>query len=285
MKFGWDLRTGLNRRITAWKSPNDPSPGDLSWGMVLNAYPDAYMMKGGHKFYRGGPWNGVRPSGSPQLRDNPLFEFEFVDNKDEVYFVYHLKNKSVISRQVLNQTIGARQRFVWLETEKIWRVYASVPLDYCDNYGLCGVYGSCIISGSPVCQCLDGFKPKSPEAWNSMDWSQGCVRKKPLKCEEKLKDGFVRFSSLKVPDTEHTWLDVTMDLKQCREKCLNNCSCMAYTNSDIRGKGSGCALWFGDLIDIRLFAAGGQDLYVRMPASELGMITNFISKNLSFVSE
>ncbi|MCI23710.1 G-type lectin S-receptor-like serine/threonine-protein kinase, partial [Trifolium medium] len=38
----------------------------------------------------------------------------------------------------------------------------------------------------------------------------------------------------------------------------------------VRGEGSGCALWFGDLIDIRQFAAGGQDLYVRMDSSELG---------------
>ena len=27
MKLGWDLRTGLERRLTAWKSPDDPSPG------------------------------------------------------------------------------------------------------------------------------------------------------------------------------------------------------------------------------------------------------------------
>lgn len=59
-----------------------------------------------------------------------------------------------------------------------------------------------------------------------------------------------------------------MSLKDCRAKCLKNCSCTAYTFSDIRGKGSGCAIWFGDLIDIKLFHAGGQDLYIRMSASE-----------------
>ncbi|KAH9728997.1 hypothetical protein KPL70_009227 [Citrus sinensis] len=29
MKVGWDLKTGLERRLTSWKSSNDPSPGDL----------------------------------------------------------------------------------------------------------------------------------------------------------------------------------------------------------------------------------------------------------------
>ncbi|RVW12953.1 G-type lectin S-receptor-like serine/threonine-protein kinase RKS1 [Vitis vinifera] len=50
---------------------------------------------------------------------------------------------------------------------------------------------------------------------------------------------------------------------------LKNCSCTAYANSDIRNGGSGCLLWFGDLIDIREFAENGQELYVRMAASEL----------------
>ncbi|KAF9605151.1 hypothetical protein IFM89_014142 [Coptis chinensis] len=55
-----------------------------------------------------------------------------------------------------------------------------------------------------------------------------------------------------------------------RVKCLNNCSCMAYTNSNIRGDGSGCVMWFKDLIDMRQLTGVGQDLYIRMAASELG---------------
>jgi len=121
-----------------------------------------------------------------------------------------------------------------------------------------------------VCQCLKGFSPKSPEAWVSSGWSQGCVRNKPLSCKDKLTDGFVKYEGLKVPDTRHTWLDESIGLEECKVKCLNNCSCMAYTNSDIRGAGSGCVMWFGDLIDIKQLQTAGQDLYIRMPASELG---------------
>ncbi|KAF3956695.1 hypothetical protein CMV_018206 [Castanea mollissima] len=48
---------------------------------------------------------------------------------------------------------------------------------------------------------------------------------------------------------------------------------VAYANSNIENGGSGCAMWFGDLIDIRRVAANGrdaymQDVYIRMPASE-----------------
>ena len=33
MKLRWDLRIGLNRHLSSWKSLDDPSPGELSWGI------------------------------------------------------------------------------------------------------------------------------------------------------------------------------------------------------------------------------------------------------------
>ncbi|XP_061368994.1 G-type lectin S-receptor-like serine/threonine-protein kinase At4g27290 [Gastrolobium bilobum] len=270
MKFGWDLRTGFNWTLTAWKSPDDPAPGDFSCAVHNNSYPDSYLMKGTKKYGRFGPWNGLHLSGTPLLKSNPIYNFKFVYNKDEIYYTYYLGNKSRYSRVVINQTDYTRSRYVWVESDQNWIVYRAMPVDYCDHYGLCGANGNCVINESPICQCLKGFKPKSLQAWNTMDWSQGCVRNKPLRCNDKHKDGFVKLKGLKVPDTTHSWLDEAMDLEECRAKCLDNCSCMAYTNSDIRGQGSGCAMWFGNLIDIRQFADGDQDLYVRMDASELG---------------
>ncbi|XP_028800711.1 G-type lectin S-receptor-like serine/threonine-protein kinase At4g27290 [Neltuma alba] len=269
MKIGWDLKNGLNRRLTAWKSPEDPASGDFSWGIEIYNYPESVMNKGQKKYYRPGPWNGLYQSGTPELKPNSLFDYNFVFDQNEAYYTYTLRTNSLVSILVMNQTSYVRYRYVWVETDQKWRIYASRPGDYCDTYGLCGANGHCIITDSPVCQCLKGFRPKSPEMWNSMDWSQGCVHKKPLSCKFKQKDGFLKVSGLKLPDTTHTWLNQTIGLEECRTKCLNNCSCMAFANSDIRGKGRGCALWFGDLIDIRHMADGGQDLYIRMNSSEL----------------
>ncbi|XP_061337975.1 G-type lectin S-receptor-like serine/threonine-protein kinase At4g27290 isoform X2 [Gastrolobium bilobum] len=270
MKLGWNLRIGLNWRMTSWKSPYDPSPGDFYWGSFLYNYPEVYLMKGTEKYVRIGPWNGLYFSGIPDQKPNPIYDFIFISNKDEMYYMYSLKNVSVISRLVVNQTTSMCYRYVWMEDEQIWKVYKSLPKDNCDYYRLCGAYGTCIITGSQICQCLRGFSPKSPEAWNSSDWTQGCVRNKPLNCTEKLKDGFVKVEGVKVPDTTQTLVDETIGLDECRFKCLNNCSCMAYTNSDVAGAGSGCVMWFGDLIDIRQFQDAGQELYIRMDASELG---------------
>ncbi|RDY05071.1 G-type lectin S-receptor-like serine/threonine-protein kinase, partial [Mucuna pruriens] len=270
MKLGWNLKTGLEWRMTSWKSPSDPSPGNFYWGLLLHNYPEFYLMKGTTKFVRIGPWSGLYFSGIPDQKPNPIYAFNYTSNKDEIYYTYSLENDAVISRLVMNQTTSTCIRYVWMEDAKFWKVYKTLPKDNCDFYGTCGAYGTCTITGSQICQCFAGFSPKSPEAWNSSDWTQGCIRNKPLNCTEKLKDGFMKVQGVKVPDTTHTLVDETIGLEECRVKCLNNCTCMAYTNTDIRGAGSGCVMWFGDLIDIRQFDDDGQDLYIRMDASALG---------------
>ena len=268
MKLGWDLRKGINWNLTEWTSPDDPSPGDLTYWIERHSYPDPVIQKGTNKFYRTGPWNGLWFSGSPGL--NPVYDDYFVSNEYEAYYTYTLKNKSEISRIVLNQLTTFLERHVWNEANQIWLRYPLLPRDHCDNYGFCGPNANCIISysGFAICQCLLGFKPKSPERWSLMERSQGCVLIKPLSCQ---KDWFNTYFNLKLPDTTYSWVNKSMSLNECWAKCLNNCSCMAYSNSDIRESGSGCVMWFGDLMDIRQFPVGGQNLYVRISASEIGM--------------
>ncbi|XP_057451253.1 receptor-like serine/threonine-protein kinase SD1-8 isoform X2 [Lotus japonicus] len=278
MKLGRSLKLGHDWKITSWKSPQDPSPSEFSWGLLHHDnYPEYYIMKGTNiKLSRFGPFNGQNPSGVPEIRylttsTDPLQNrYEFVTNKDESFYRYSYNTTNpVISIIVLNQATVIR--YVWVEQDQIWRTYRSFPKDKCDTYGLCGAYGKCIIKRGQMCQCIKGFTPKSPQAWTLTDWSGGCVRDKPLSCNNGTqKDGFIKFGGLKVPDTSHASLNETMGLEECRDKCLNNCSCMAYTNSNINGGGRGCVMWFGDLIDIRQFDDGGQDLYIRMPTSMLG---------------
>ncbi|GMN61957.1 hypothetical protein TIFTF001_031044 [Ficus carica] len=274
MKSGWDFRKGLNRQLSAWRNWDDPCPADFTLAIEFDAErqasPESYIWKGGKKIHRSAPWNGPGTSGVPELRPNQLFNYYLVYNEYEAYYMFDTRNNSVITIIVMNQTTSTGQRLTWIEAEKRWQLYTSKPRDLCDYYGLCGGNGNCIIGENPVCQCLKGFKPKSEEKWNLMDWSDGCKRNTPLDCKDKNKDGFVKFLDFKMPDAAYSIGNRSMNLKECREKCLSNCSCMAYANSDIEGKGSGCIMWFGDLIDIRKVSSGGQVLYVRMPASELG---------------
>ncbi|XP_054812750.1 G-type lectin S-receptor-like serine/threonine-protein kinase At4g27290 isoform X2 [Prosopis cineraria] len=264
MKIGWDLRRGINRELRAWKSWDDPSVGDLRWGMVLGVTPELVMWKGEEEYYRSGPWNGAIFSG----KTTPIFELQFVSNQDEVVYTSKLQNKSVITRVVLNGTTSYRQRYNWVEQTKSWRLYSSVPRDNCDNYNLCGPYGNCIVNDSPPCQCLSGFQAKSPQNYNALDWTQGCVRSELWSCGVKNRDGFRRFSGLKMPDTRKAWVNASMTLGDCRMKCLATCSCTAYANLYATGGGSGCLIWFGDLVDLRVASTPGQDLYIRMAAAE-----------------
>ena len=274
MKIGWDLRIHLERRLTEWKSLDDPSPGETSWGVELHDYPELIMMKGYQRYFRSGPWNGFFFSGMPELQPNPILNFSFVSNKDEVHFMFDMTKNSVITRAVLSQS--QYSIYLWMKDENKWVLYSILPKDKCDTYNLCGAYGNCILSESPICQCVEGFKPVSRETGAPEEWSRGCVRSTQLSCQDKDKIGFVRIAGLKKPATTDSWLNESMNLDECRVKCLNDCSCTAYANTDVRNGGSGCAIWFGDLIDIRQMAAKMpdayvRDVYIRMPASEQGM--------------
>ncbi|XP_027186121.1 G-type lectin S-receptor-like serine/threonine-protein kinase At4g27290 isoform X3 [Cicer arietinum] len=270
MKVGWNKKKGLDRSLlNSWKNWDDPSSSDFTSDMVLTPNPESRIQRGSTILYRTGPWSGPQSGGILGTKENPLYNYEFVNNDDEVYYIFNLKNSSVVSIIVFNQTISLRVRLVWISESKIWSVYQKLPQDSCDTYNVCGANARCAIDASPMCECLDGFKPKSARKWNAMDWSDGCVRSGNWSCGVKDRDGFGRIVGMKLPDTTHSWIDYKMTLKECKEKCLKNCSCSAYSNLDSTGEGSGCSIWFGNLIDLRVLPSG-QDLYVRTDAAIIG---------------
>ena len=268
MKLGRNLSSGLNRYLTSWSWHGDPSKGNYTFQVDIVGYPQLCLRNGKAKKFCTGSWNGLRFSGTPRLKPNAIHTFYFVSNKEEIYYVFELVNSSVLSRFVLTSN-GVLNRYVWRDKNQGWTIYASVPMDDCDDYAKCGVYGSCNIDNIPPCGCLKGFEPKFHEEWNQADWSNGCVRSTPLSCHG---DGFAKFSGLKLPDTQRSsWFNISMSLKDCAKLCMNNCSCTAYAALDVREEKSGCLLWHGDLIDIRQLSEPQQDIYVRMSKKELGI--------------
>ncbi|KAK6785519.1 hypothetical protein RDI58_018974 [Solanum bulbocastanum] len=264
MKLGWNFVTGREVYLSSWKNEEDPAPGDYTYHCDPSGYPQNILKKGSDVVYRSGPWNGLHFSGAISSRDSPLYTFGIFSSKTEVYFGFNLTS-SVITRLTLSQN-GALQRWTWGDRVQNWIPYLSIPTDNCDVYKLCGTYGSCNSQNSPVCGCLDKFVPKHNEDWQKADWSSGCVRKIELNCLQG--DIFLKYSHMKLPDTRNSWSNVTMTLEECKTICSRNCSCMAYSNIDIRNGGSGCLLWFKDLLDIRQLSKEGQDIYIRIAASE-----------------
>ncbi|KAK8648510.1 hypothetical protein V6N13_129260 [Hibiscus sabdariffa] len=278
MKLGKNFITGMNWSLSSWKSPDDPAPGRFTALIDPQGFPQLVVRNGSETFYRGGSWNGERFTGTPdlkQIESANLFKFEFVLNRNEVYYKGE-PYPALISRLAVNQS-GFLERFVRTKQSQSWLEIYFAPRDECDYYAVCGAYASCNTYNSPLlCTCLDGFEPKYPKEWDHLKWSGGCTRMTTLACRDSV---FTKYNGLKLPDTSNSSFDTNMSLKECQAECSKNCSCTAYANSDIRNGGSGCLLWFGGLIDMRIYIDGGQDLYVRMANSTLGNLV--VRKNSS----
>ncbi|KAF3634407.1 G-type lectin S-receptor-like serine/threonine-protein kinase [Capsicum annuum] len=265
VKLGWNFVTGREVYLSSWKNEEDPAPGDYTYHCDPSGYPQNFLKKGSTVIYRSGPWNGLRFGGATNSRYGNFYNYKIVSTNTEVYFQTY-RTPTVIASFMLNPN-GVIQLLTWVDGEQAWVPFFIIPGDNCDTYKLCGSYGSCNSNDFPVlCGCLDKFVPKNSEAWNKADWSGGCVRRTQLNCSQG--DVFLKYSQLKLPDTRNSWSNVTMTLEECKNMCSKNCSCMAYSNADIRDGGSECLLWFNDLLDIRQVPKGGLDIYIRVAASE-----------------
>ncbi|KAL4554958.1 hypothetical protein LXL04_037568 [Taraxacum kok-saghyz] len=260
----WDLVTGIQRNFTSWKSADDPAVGDFTAFVDTRGYPQTLIMKGSELVFRSSPWNGLRYNRGPHTGYN----FGFVLKQTEFYYQYNDTN-SVVSR-VLLQPNGNMDMLVWVDSKKEWNIYLSVRSDNCDRFGICGPFAICNINESPVCECLKGFEPTSPDQWTVGNWDQGCQQRTPLDCGSG--GGFNRFSNLKIPYTQKLRFNQTWTLEECERVCKNDCSCTAYTHSDITESENGCLLCFDDLVDIRTFSETGKDIFIRVPPSELGTL-------------
>ena len=158
-----------------------------------------------------------------------------------------------------------------------------IPWSDCDIYDFYGTFGSCNSHDSPICSCLRGFQPRNIEEWNRENWASGCVRNTALQCEgvknasETGKgDRFLKLQNIKVLDFVE---QSSVSEDNCKDQCLENCSCMAYAYD----AGIGCMSWGGNLLDIQRFSTGGADLYIRLVHSELGRLFFLVINDLLFI--
>ncbi|KAI3466173.1 hypothetical protein Pfo_022836 [Paulownia fortunei] len=234
--------TGQEKYLTSWRNSDDPSPGDFTYKIENQGLPELVIFMGTVKRYRTGPWNGLYLSGvSPS--PNPIFKSEVVFNNNVMTSISEAYNNSIVARVTIEQS-GLLQRYSMNERRDKWNLVYTIPRDPCDNYAQCGPYGICSIDRIPICECLKGFAPR----------------------HNKIGIGLVDA--------------LDMSLGECQAECLKNCNCTAYANPYVTGGGSGCLMWFGDLIDIREIhgADSKQIIYIRLPVSELESDNNLEKK-------
>ncbi|KAK7328005.1 hypothetical protein VNO77_22099 [Canavalia gladiata] len=267
MKLGWNFETDTEKHLTSWKNTGkDPSSGDYSFKMDYDGVAEMYLRNNQKKIYRSGPWNGKRFSGVPEMQpDTYSIKFNFTSDEHGIYYFFVISNPLIFSRLVVTWD-GELERLTWVATSKTWTKFWYAPKDQCDYYAECGPYGVCDPNSSPVCTCMKGFSPNNPQAWNLRDGSDGCSRNTNLDCES---DGFLKLKNVKLPEMNNVFVNSSMSLMECEDLCHRNCSCTAYANIDITHGGIGCVMWTSQLIDVRRFPEDGQQLYVRVPASDI----------------
>ncbi|KAL8510410.1 hypothetical protein ACS0TY_017286 [Phlomoides rotata] len=273
MKFVDDIEAGVVKYLTSWRNWDDPSPGDFVAGIENQGLPDLVIHRGKAKTFRNGKWNGLYFSGYPRL-PSELFKPELVFVGERlISFTLDHPDRLILRRTTLD-TSGKVHFYTMNARKDKWNIAYTIPGDQCDEYGLCGPNGICNFDKPIRCQCLKGFAPKFQKEWDLQDWSGGCTRITPLNCDSG--DGFQEVRGVKHPDMLEFWLNTSMSLEECKAECIKNCNCTAYANPYITNGGSGCVMWFGDLIDARHRpeADSKQNTYFRLPVSELVHYSN-----------
>ncbi|WVZ00612.1 hypothetical protein V8G54_026681 [Vigna mungo] len=267
MKLKSDFVTGPYQYLTSWRNNDDPAEGEFSFMIDTKGYPQQVTTNGTTILYSTGPWNGYLFSGVSWDRTFSLLNFSMEFTNKGISYGYETLNSSEFSmtRLKLNPK-GATERFLWSNKRQSWDVVSSYPIDNCEYFATCGVNSICNINNLLKCECLQGFTPKFQAKRDSHDSSGGCVRRTKLSCDSG--DWFKEYTGIKLPETSSSWFNRSLSLKECKTLCLRNCSCTAYANSDIRDGGSGCLLWFHDIVDMRTHTNQGQEIHIRLSFSE-----------------
>ncbi|XP_074307618.1 G-type lectin S-receptor-like serine/threonine-protein kinase At1g11300 [Silene latifolia] len=266
MRFTLTKKSDLRNVLQSWTSPTDPSNGRFALGTNSFSLFQIIIWDGDSIYWRSGPWNGnifigtrYHNTGYGNIFIN-TGTFTQDDTGGVLSLVFTGANESFLSHYALSYQGIIAQRW-WDGTKKSWSVSWNAPDNECDIYAKCGVFGSCNPKTSPICSCLKGFEPKDKEEWKRGNWTSGCVRRKPRDCTS---EGFLRLGTMKVPDNAEWTVGLNKD--QCRDKCVTNCTCLAYAYDTAIA----CMTWSVNLVDIAVLAPGGTDLFVRLAYSELG---------------
>ncbi|KAF5726420.1 S-locus lectin protein kinase family protein putative isoform 2 [Tripterygium wilfordii] len=273
-RLGLNKRTGETQLLLSWKNEQDPAPGLFNLELDPNGTSQYYILwNRSQTYWTSGTWNGKIFSDVPEMTANYIYDFSYVTNDNENYFTYSLKDKTIISRFVMDVS-GRIQQLSWLENSKQWNLFWSQPRTQCEVYSFCGAFGSCNDNSQVPCTCLTGFEPKSQADWDLLDYSGGCKRKTSLQCgNTSLPNG----QSDKFAVTPNVNLNQDSQKKdvgsseECKSTCLSDCSCTAYAYDS-----NGCSIWIGDLSVTQLAgtSSNGMTVNIRLAASEFNSSSN-----------
>lgn len=278
------MKIHYQQGLTSWKTATDPAPGDFSLQLRQTSGAGKFseillVWRNSLQYWTSGKWDGDSFLYIPEMTVKYIYNFTFVNpNSSDGYFTYTELPHSAMSRFAVD-VFGEIKQYTWDYQTNNWNMFWKRPSDTCMVYGLCGPNAVCSDSSDDLhyCHCLEGFEPRAPQAWDSQDWSGGCIRSSPLKCKT---DKFYELCNADFNRSTSTLVSEVF-IESCKNLCLDNCSCIGYTYREDLLE---CRLLWGDLWSLRNSSDEDEDdivgssnfgsrnsilLYIRVAACDL----------------
>ncbi|CAO2152351.1 unnamed protein product [Urochloa humidicola] len=288
-KIGYNKVTGLTRQYISKKNLIDPGTGSYCTELQVNGALVHRSWNPSNVFWSWGSVKSSAPNLVPLLQSlldiNPetrgLIKPAYIENSEEEYYMYTSLNES--SYVVYMHDISGQTKLnVWSESKQLWQTLYTHPISPCTAHAACGPFSVRSGSSNPFCGCMESFSQKSPRDWDLGDHTGGCVRDTPLDCINKNNktsstDIFQPIARVTLPDDPEIIKDATTQ-SQCKDVCLNYCSCTAYSYNN-----SICSIWHGDLIDVNknddIDNYSEDVLYLRLAATDLENLRKDTKRN------
>ncbi|XP_009336215.2 G-type lectin S-receptor-like serine/threonine-protein kinase At2g19130 [Pyrus x bretschneideri] len=260
-KLGYNKLTNEKLTLTPWRSSQNPAPGIFSLELEQNGTSLLLMYNGTRMYWTTGPWTGKIFTEAPEIQLNDLItNVSYVSNELGSYFSYDAVYPDIFVKYMIDIS-GQLRASKWGRDFNQWTSFWLRPSEQCEVYGFCGASSICNQQQVPLCVCLEGFEPRSPQDWELADFWEGCVRKTPLGCSSGGNDTFVVIPDLSFPENSETLAGKNID--ECGLTCLNDCSCTAFAYD------SRCLVWKGDLFDVKQLTSNvGKELHLRVPKAK-----------------
>ncbi|CAA2954749.1 G-type lectin S-receptor-like serine threonine-kinase At4g03230 isoform X2 [Olea europaea subsp. europaea] len=274
--------------LTSWSNSTDPATGNYTFQKDQELYK---IQNGSNPYWRSrelGLSSMIPHKKELEVAfllsgfDESTYQSSVPPNETKSFINFTRLHDYTLSGIFMNST-GKIQYYRFSKGGKTgkWTFPWSEPHDACSVYNACGNFGICDSINDPRCQCLPGFQAVSMEDWSYGDYSGGCQRRNPIRCDnaaDKMKQSqFLKFSLTNFWGSFQKFYKAQTE-EECEKECQNNCKCNAYytleANATLRegtDVGPMCYIGTEELEDLQLkHGGGGFQLSIRIAVSDKG---------------
>ncbi|XP_013615170.1 PREDICTED: S-locus-specific glycoprotein S13-like [Brassica oleracea var. oleracea] len=116
MKLGFDAKSNINRVLESWRSSDDPSSGEITYGVERHELVQSVIRKKGMPTFRNEPWKIKNESGN-----FTYVTYNITVTKEEATYFFTITNKTFFSILRLSYN-GVLKRSTWVpKPQQLWK--------------------------------------------------------------------------------------------------------------------------------------------------------------------